>query len=111
MEDQNKFLVVFQFFVSVSEEVFNISRNSLNFLVGQCPHLNYWGHVPRLPTQSLRLCLYHCLPTSLSPCISIDLCLCTSSDRSSRHPLPTRSSSVLSLHHSIPCIDYDAKSF
>ena len=55
-----EFLIVFKFFVSVSDEVFNILRNSpLDLLVGQCPTISIigGGHVPRLPRQSLRLCV------------------------------------------------------
>ena len=47
-----EFLIVFKFFVSVSDEVFNILRNSpLDLLVGQCPTISIIGGA-RAPAES-----------------------------------------------------------
>ena len=50
-----EFLIVFQFFVSVSDKVFNILRNSpLDLLVGQCPTISIIGgaRAPAAPAES-----------------------------------------------------------
>jgi hypothetical protein len=50
-----EFLIVFKFFVSVSDEVFNILRNSpLDLLVGQCPTISIIGgaRAPAAPAES-----------------------------------------------------------
>src|SRR6218665_3469388 len=53
----------FSFFLSVSPffHVFftKIKQNKKNspLIIANCPHLNYWGRVPVLHPQSLRLCL------------------------------------------------------
>ena len=69
-----EFLIVFKFFVSVSDEVFNILRNSpLDLLVGQCPTISIIGgaRAPAAPAESTPMLLAEVLQSlDIQSCFS-----------------------------------------
>ena len=62
-----EFLIVFQFVVFLSEEVF-IFKQILFWIIGNIValHLAYWGHVPGLSSQSLQLCFIDVIDISVA---------------------------------------------